>query len=333
MQKKTIIGIYMSILLIIYCAMLLAGCGSNTAAIKNQDGRYSVVDSQGTTVEFSSRPKRILTLSMSTDEIILGLVKPEKLVAVNYLLDDSTSSNISGLVKNINIKIKNPSVEKIYSLKPDIVIVPNWGDLAKVNNLRDMGLNVVVVPGAKNIQDVKISIQIIADALGEHNKGIKLIALMDKKLADIKNKVDKIPEDKRKKLVLISLMSAYGGIGSAFDDECRSAGVINGAATAGIHNGEALTKEELVKINPDILLMPTYNDHGTFNIEKYNQKYLLDPSLQTIKAIKDKKLIYPREGYIYNVSQDIVFGIQEIARCVYGSEFNFPDNMHLSVVD
>lgn len=34
---------------------------------------------------------------------------------------------------------------------------------------------------------------------------------------------------------------------------------------------------------------------------------------------------------IYNASQDFVFGIREIARTAYGSEFDFPDNMHLTV--
>lgn len=323
--------LFSKILIIIGCCILLSGCGNNTGTTNNK--QYSVIDSQGTKVSFNSKPKKILTLSMSTDEIVLGLVKPEKLAAVNYLLDDPTSSNVSGLVKNITVKIKNPSVEKIYSLKPDIIIVPDWGDIAKVNNLRDLGLNVVVVPGAKNIEDVKKSVQIIADALGEHDKGISLIALMDKKMLEIKEKVDKIPDNKHKTIVLISLMTTYGGIGSSFDDECKYAGVINGVAAAGIHNGETLTKEALVKINPDILLMPVYNDHGTFDIKKYNQKYLDDPSLQTIGAIQNQRLVYPREGYIYNASQDIVFGIQEIARCAYGEAFDFPDNMHLSVAD
>jgi iron complex transport system substrate-binding protein len=77
--------------------------------------------------------------------------------------------------------------------------------------------------------------------------------------------------------------------------------------------------------------MPAYNDHNTFDVDSYNRNYLNDPSLQTITAIKNNALITPREGYLYNVSQDIVFGVQEIARCTYGNAFDFPDNMHLSV--
>ena len=49
------------------------------------------------------------------------------------------------------------------------------------------------------------------------------------------------------------------------------------------------------------------------DIKKYNQEFLEDPSLQTMRAIKSKQLFYPNEGYIYNCSQDVIFGVQEIA--------------------
>ncbi len=326
MMKKIIY----SILTIVLCSLLFTGCGNASTQSVNGSS-YSVTDSQGTQVQFSKKPQRIVTLSMSTDEIVLGLVKTDRLAAVSYLLDDPTCSNITALAQKIPTKIKNPSAEEIFAMNPDVVIVPNWNNIAIVDNLRDLGLKVVVVPGAENIVEVKQSIQLIANSIGEHDKGQQLIGLMDEKLADIKTKVDKIPSEKREKIVLISLMTTYGGIGCAFDDACKYAGVINGLDEIGLHNGQALTKEALVQSNPDILLMPVYNDHNTFDVDKFNRQYLDDPSLQTIDAIKNNKLVYPREGYIYNDSQDIVFSIQEIARCAYGNEFDFPDNMHLSV--
>lgn len=327
MPIKKLLYSFFSILL---CSLLFIGC-SNTPHQNDADNAYSVTDEQGKIVHFTQKPQRIITLSMSTDEIVLGLVKTDKLIAINYLLDDPTSSNIVPLAKKIPTKIKQPSAEEIFAMKPDLVIIPDWNNIEIADSLRDMGIKVLVVPGAKDISQVKQTVQLIADALGEHDKGQKLISLMDDKLAEIKTKVDTIPPHNHKKIVLISLMTTYGGIGSSFDDACKYAGVINGLDTIGIHNGQALTKESLVQINPDILLMPAYNDHNTFDVDSYNRNYLNDPSLQTITAIKNNALITPREGYLYNVSQDIVFGVQEIARCTYGNAFDFPDNMHLSV--
>ena len=324
-------GILMLLLVIVG---LICGCGSTTD-IKASSGEsaYQVIDARGTVVELPGKPKRIVTLSASTDAIILGMLPTENLVAISTLLDDPVSSNIVNKARKIPEKIRNPSAERILSLQPDLVIVPDWKEAVIVDSLRDLGLKVVVCKGPQSVAEVRETVQLLAKATGEERKGNQLIAKMDERLQSIKKKVDKIPADKRKTVVLISLMASYGGSGSAFDDMCQYAGVVNGLAASGIKNGQALSKERLVAINPDILLMPVYNDHGTYDIEAFRREFLEDPALQTLTAIKEKRLYMPREGYVYNVSQDIVFGIQEIALAAYGEEFAQPADYHISVVD
>lgn len=199
--------------------------------------------------------------------------------------------------------------------------------------MRDLGLKVVSVKSPETIQDAKDAVSQVAAAIGEPEKGRQLIGMMDKKLAEIREKTSKIKPEQRKNIVLLSLMTAYGGTGCAYDDACREANVINGIAAASLKNGQQLTKEMLIKINPDIMLMPVYNDRGKYDTQSFIDSYLKDPSLQTVKAIKDKHLIYPREQFVYNCSQDIVYCVQEIARCAYGKEFDFPDNARLTVTD
>ncbi|HML88433.1 MAG TPA: ABC transporter substrate-binding protein [Methylomusa anaerophila] len=313
-------------------SFMVFGCG-RTADIRTSSGEisYQIVDAGGNVIEMPGKPKRIVTLAASTDTIILGMLPTENLVAVNALLDDPVSSNIVKKAQKIPEKIKNPSAERILSLQPDLVIVPDWSDAVIVDSLRDLGLKVVVCKGPRSVAEVRETVRLLAKAIGEENKGSQIIAQMDEKLREIKNKVDKIPLEKRKTVVLISLMTSYGGIGSPFDDMCGYAGVINGAGAAGIKNGQVLAKERLIAINPDILILPMYNDHGTYDVESFYREFLEDPSLQTLTAIKEKRLYMPREGYMYNVSQDIVFGIQEIALAAYGKDFAQPADCHISV--
>ena len=325
---------------------LLSGCSSSTqsqnssktnAAQSKQEmnttGSYSVTDLTGTKVTFPSKPKRILTFAMYTDQIVLGLVTSDHLVGINTLLDDPVLSNIIPIAKKITKKIGNPSAEEVLSMKPDLVIVSDWTQAEKIQSMRDLGLKVVSVKSPETIQDAKDAVSQVAAAIGEPEKGRQLIGMMDKKLAEIREKTSKIKPEQRKNIVLLSLMTAYGGTGCAYDDACREANVINGIAAAGLKNGQQLTKEMLIKINPDIMLMPVYNDRGNYDTQAFIDSYLKDPSLRTVKAINDKQLIYPREQFIYNCSQDIVYCVQEIARVAYGEEFNFPDNARLTVTE
>ena len=319
------------VLLCMLCVLLTA-C-SIPKAPEEKSAAYTVTDIEGTMVAFPEPPKRILTLSMSTDETMLGLVESERIVAVNSLLDDPVSSNVTGLVKEIPHRIGSPSVEEIMALQPDLVVVPDWGDLTMVPSLREAGLKVVVCKGARNLAEIRETVTLLAAAAGEPERGQKLLAMMDEKLAEIEEKVEEIPQAERKRVVLISLMGGYGGLGSSFDEACRYAGVINGRAELGIRDFQVMTKEQLVQIDPDILFLPTYNDHGKYDVEKFRREYLDDPSLQTMKAIQNKAFAEPFEGYLYNCSQDFVFGVQEIAYRVYGDEFKQPEDEHLSAVE
>ena len=319
--------------LFILCALcvLLTACGAPNVA-QEQPVAYTVTDIEGTEVDFPAPPKRIVTLSMSTDETMLGLVEPERMVAVNTLLDDPVSSNITELAKAIPQRIGNPTVEEIMALQPDLVVVPDWGDLTMVPSLREAGLRVVVCKGARNLAEIRETITLLAAAAGVPERGARLQEMMDAKLAEIQEKVAKIPQNERKRVVLISLMGGYGGLGSSFDEACRYAGVINGRAELGIRDFQVMTKEQLVQIDPDILFLPTYNDHGNYDVQAFRREYLDDPSLQTMKAIRNQAFAEPFEGYLYNCSQDFVFGVQEIAYRVYGDAFKQGEDEHLSAV-
>lgn len=309
------------------------GCGPAPKDTADSSLSYAVTDCKGTVVKMPAPPKKILTLSISTDTILLGLVKPERLAAVNYLLDDPVSSNIVELAKQIPIKVDNPSVEEIMALQPDLVIVPDWGNISMVENLRDLGLKVYVCPGPGNFAEIKDTVRQLGRAIGEPEKGERLTALMDKTLAEIQAKLQKISRREIPRVVLISFMQNYGGSGSTFDEACQLAGVVNGRAEAGIKNGQAMSKEQLVAIDPDILFLPSYTGGGSVDVSKYRRQYTEDPSLKNLKAIRNNRLLYPRESYIYNGSQDFVFTVQEIAYVIYGEEFTQSSCQHLTVAE
>ncbi len=335
MMKSNSLIRLLAVLMTVAILALSAGCGIpgfNGFGQGSSTESYKVKDIQGYETELKHKPNKIVTLSLGTDTIMLGLVEPERMAAVNSLMDDPINSVIPEMGEKFQHKIGNPSAEELAALQPDLVIYPDWGDLTKVQYLRDMGIPVVVCKGAVTIDEVKDNIRLLAEAAGEKDRGEDIIRQMDEKLQENDQKVAKIPENQRKSVVLISVMKTFGGIGSMFDEICHRAGVINGRSAAGIGRGQTMSKEQLVKINPDILFLPTYNNHGKFDLDAFRKSYLDDPSLQTMKAIVNKDLREPREYYLYSDSQDVVFGVQEIDYMVYGDDFRLADRQHITAV-
>lgn len=319
------------------CILLLTACKSQNIrheAISNPSEGYTVTDIQGTVIQMPGRPQHIVALSASLDETLLGLVEIQRMAAVDEGMDDPAASNVTELVKQVPARVKRaPSAETIAALQPDLVIAPDWGNLEVVSALRDLGIPVVVCKGPQTLQDIKDNIRLLSVAVGEPQRGEVLQQKMQAKLDEIEQKVARIPVEQRKSAVWLSTMRSYGGSGSSFDEACQFAGVRNGMAEAGVKNGQTMSKEMLLAVNPDFLFLPGDTKKSKGKAAELRDEYLQDPSLQVITAIRKGNLREPRSGYLLNCSQDFVFGVQEIAYMVYGDAFAQAADCHLTAVD
>ena len=324
------------LIIVVLLLFLTTSCGGEknveeTSA--NFSTSYAVTDITGRTIHFDAPPQRIVTLSATLDQIVLSVVSPERLVAVDSSMKDPINSNMVELASKIPQTIEQPSVESIVALQPDVVLIADWQYMELADPLRDVGLKVVVGRGPHDLAEVKDLVRLMTEAIGEKRRGEILLRKMDEKLAEIKAKVDAIPQEKRKSVVFLSLMPTYGGKGSSFDDACHYAGVINGVSAYGLRNGQEVTKEIILSIDPDVLFLPDYPWKGQEWLDAYIRSYTEDPALQTLKALKNHSLVSPRSSFLYNCSQDFVYGVQEIAYRIYGDEFYLPADAHISAVD
>ena len=328
MKMNTLCTAFLAVLLSI---LLLSGCIDLS---KNQAGGYEVTDVEGTVVKIPHKPQRILTVSAGTDELMLGLVEPERMAAINESLADTEHTNIPWVRERIpTVIVRSPSVEQIAALRPDLVVVTPWMPRENIDAIRELNVPVLVCKSAATMEDIHSNIRLFAAAVGEPERGEKLIGMMEEKLAEIRAKIAEVPEKKKhKSIALISIMVNYGGAGCTFDELCRYTDSINAKAAAGNHMGQEMTKEQLVAANPDYLFFPSYED-GATNEENYGRQYLEDPSLAQMTAVRERQIGHPWARYVYNLSQNIVYGIQETAWILYGDAFRQSRHEFLTAVE
>ena len=257
-------------LTMIFAALLIGGCINSS---EQQAGGYQITDVEGTVVTFAHKPQRILTVSAGTDELMLGLVEPERMAAINESLADREHTNIPWVCDRIPTVIpRSPSAEQIAALHPDLVVVTPWMPRENIDAIRELNVPVLVCKSAATIEDIHDNIRLYAAAVGEVERGEKLVGMMEEKLAEIRAKVAEVPEEKKhKSIALISIMVNYGGAGCTFDELCRCTDSINAKAAAGNRMGQEMTKEQLVAANPDYLFFPSYED-GATNEENYGRQ-------------------------------------------------------------
>lgn len=317
-MKKT--SIWGSLCIVLCIAILFTGCSND--AVKASQPMREITDSYNTVMKVPIKPQRIVSLTLGTDEVLIDLVEPERIVAVSKNAVDPEISSIVEKAQNIPVKIADRSnIESLIALKPDLVLMSDGFSLESVESLRDMGIAVFIVKSPSTIQDVKGRVLAIAQAVGEEEKGLAMVKRMEEKLNTIATKLSKIKEGEYKTVVAFSFSGAFGRKNGLFHDLCVHAKVINGVGDIGLKKGETVSKEQVVRINPDIFLLPTWNfDHQ--KVDGYRDELYHDPAYQTVKAVKNNRLEYVSDRYRYCISQYVADSVEQIAKVVYPECFS-----------
>ena len=159
-------------------------------AVAQQQTRYplSVADDLGNTVALRAQPRRIISLTLTTDEILLSLVDPHRLLGVTTFSVDPAVSNVVDRAVAIPHKLTlNP--ETIISLAPDLVFAANWNDSGAVRQLRDAGIPLYIIANGLSVAAIEGKIEALARVTGDQEKGRSLVAAMEARLATVAEKV------------------------------------------------------------------------------------------------------------------------------------------------
>ncbi len=131
-------------------------------------------DEMGRTVKISYPPMKIISLAPSITEILFALGLNTEIQAVTNFCDypeaASKKARIGGFI--------NPNIEKIVSLKPELIIAIRDGNRwESIQTLANLGFSVFVVD-PKGFDGVMSTVKHIAEIVGRQEKGNKILKNM-----------------------------------------------------------------------------------------------------------------------------------------------------------
>src|SRR5574341_1907118 len=164
----------------------------------------TLTDALGNEVTLTGEPHRIVSLTLGSDEILLELVGPERLIGVTYNAADASLSNIvddPALAQVENIVEANP--EQLIALQPDLVVIGTYNDPAVIEQLQNAGLTLFAI-NANNIEEVQSSILTLGKLVGETDQAQQMVEAMNDRLAAIDEKLAQVEGDRPRVLYLSS---------------------------------------------------------------------------------------------------------------------------------
>ncbi len=317
-------------IMLLLLALLTGGCSDKERALTEMPPQnntaYTVVDDAGRTLQFTQRPQRIVSLTYGTDEIVTGLVDIKRIQAYSRWAGDSEISFITkDQAYTVGCKVHD-NTEAIVALQPDLVLASTATASDLVSSLQGLGIPVYVARTPHSYQEMCTKIKGIAAAVCEQEKGEEMVRDMDVRLQRLERRLQQIPPSQRRVAVAFNFTSAMGRRGDLLDSMLTMAHVINGAAvisenTKNEHGTPPISKEQVVRIDPDIFMLPTWNYNNKQDVQGYAYAVMNDPAYRNVKAVRNKQIKFVSDKYRYVASQHIVDAIENIARAVYPEIF------------
>lgn len=203
------------------------------------------------TLSAEKKTLRIISLAPSTTEILFSLGLAEEVVGVSTFCNYPPEAQKKEKVGTFS----QPDVEKIFSLRPDIIFATGLEQATPVGKLRKLGFNVYICDPS-NMEELFESIAQIAKLSGKEKEAALLIAQMRSKIKDIKKRIAGISYDERPRVFVEiwhdPLMTA--GKGSFLDELIDLAGGINIAHDAP-RPFSRFSPEQVIKRNPDCIIL------------------------------------------------------------------------------
>lgn len=236
------------VLIVILC---LIGCPRNEP-VQPPAPTEIIKDDTGVSFGLPMTPTRIISLAPAITENI------KLLGAQSRLVGRTNFCKVSGNVDKVGT-ILEPSIEKMVSLKPDIVLATKEANNpATITKLRKLGIKAFVFGESLSWQTVEENFRLMGKLFGESDKAEQIIKTLQERLNGL-TKSDSAPK------ILVQLNTTplmTSGPDTFINDIIAQAGGVNIAADSPL-KWPVFSLEAVIKLDPDIIVISDMGSETT----------------------------------------------------------------------
>jgi iron complex transport system substrate-binding protein len=280
------------------------------ARLQGEGFPKTLIDQSGRQVLLPHKPQRIASVTLATDEILLALVEPSRLIGVTYLAIDEQVSNVPHLAAMVPHTL-HADAEQVIALQPDLVFVASYLRPEVVKILQDTGLPVFQFQEFESIAAIQGNIRLVAQAVGEEVRGEELVAQMNSRLQAVAARLVDIKA--RPRVLYWESWGLTGGAHTSIDDLITYAGGENLAATLGLTGIVTLSAEQVLAMNPEVIFTGGKSGETADGLPSF----LRHPALQVVEAVRHGRAYVLPRRHLVTISHHIIDGVEALARAMH----------------
>ncbi|WP_230680103.1 ABC transporter substrate-binding protein [Pontibacter rufus] len=302
MKEKTKSYFRSLCLLCLFLVLLLAACSHEKKA-----GQSKIVlhDDLGREIRLSEPPKRVMALASSMTEMLFAVVDTANIVGRTQNDDYPAAALGKPVVNNYPV-----DYEQVLRLKPDIIFtIEGITPLDVAARLQELNIPVYYQKYEK-VEDIFSGLEDIGRIMGREQQAQHLADSLREQVAVIRKRHQQEKDPQRVLAITWKDPIYVYGQNTIFTDKLHILGAENAVQEVFEQPYPALTREYILKLNPDVLL----GDSPEVFEEKFFSLY---PELRRIKAYQNKRLYEPTGNLLERPGPRVVESILELERFLY----------------
>ncbi|MFD2514283.1 ABC transporter substrate-binding protein [Pontibacter locisalis] len=262
-------------------------------------------DDLGREIKLESQPKRVFSLASSMTEMLFAVLDTTSIVARTPHDDYPAEALAKPVVNNYPV-----DYEQILQLKPDLVFtVEGITPLDVAARLEELGIPVYYQKYA-SVEDVFTGLEDIGRIMGREKQAQYLADSLRQEVKQIATRHQNKENPQQVLAITWSDPIYVYGQNTIFTDKLRLLGAENAVKEVFDQPYPALTREYVLKLNPDVLLGGTK--------EELEAKFFnLYPELRKIKAYQQKRLYEPTDDLMSRPGPRVVESLKELEGFLY----------------
>jgi iron complex transport system substrate-binding protein len=249
-------------------------------------------------------PRRVASLNLAADEILVEILPLDRLVSVTAAADDPKMSNIVGRIPGSIPRFRSANMERLIALQPDLVVVSEYTDADFLRLLESSGLRAHRMTGLSSLPGIRQAILDLGRTVGEPKAAEGLIRRFDTRLSEIRRRLDGTP---RPRVLYWSNPFTAGGA-TAIGALIECGGGANVGRELGLTGIQPLGAERAFASAPDVILLGLKEDEPALRAH---------PLLGTLPAVREGRIVRVPPHRLATLSQHAAAACWDVAAALH----------------
>lgn len=317
------------LLLAVFCVSAAIGCGGGEqrAAIPGQSAPQAartetpppstpfprtVKDAFGDPLTLNAPPKRIVSQTLGTDEILFAICPRDRIAGISELALNDAYSKIVGDAKASGIRtIYGP--EDILALKPDLVFIASYTRAEMATLLRAAHAPVYRFSNFDRVEDIAGNVRQLGYLIGEDAAAARVLQDMNERLT--RARALAAASGRRPRIMTYDGSGYTAGGDTLFDDVIRQVGGVNVSAEHGAKGFSRVSGEQILEWQPEYLICGARPGEA----DAVRRRLLDNPAIASSTAVKSGRLILMDTRLFMTTSHHVVATVEALVDALYGA--------------